>query len=734
MKKFKQISIILVFLGIGIINMFSQTIVKDINPGIEGGVGNKPIFYKGKYYFSAGVSIDNKELWVTDGTAEGTYKFKELIDGAVGGNPEDFHVFQDTLFFTDSKGVYWKSDGTEQGTVQLKTEFIYWTNKTYYFKNGFLDVDNYWIVKKDRSGQIIDTLIKANSFGWPDGDGLDGFSIAFPIELKGNLYFIRNNWHNHEYSLVKTDGTKNGTEMLKDSVLWKSYYHLPSLVRVEDKIVFGAFHPQYGNELYISDGTVEGTKLLKDIDPDTDDSNPRNFFGNGELVLFEANEGVFGKEVWVTDGTTEGTRLLYDFIPGTEGLMDVDYYYLDSLFYINYTADFFTNDDYEKLFVTDGYDYFEKYLIGNLDHHYSINRDLTSISSLYITRRIARSLAPHQVFKLSSSTNIQQIVGIELASDEWLNDSTLIGFHGFTDFGYELATDRVYYNHIPTVNPNFFEKRETLNTSTSDNYFIGEFNKKDNDGDSLIYSANHYMFEIQDGNILRFDRLRSDVFSIDSIEVFVSDGRTSASQYVYFNFIENIPHEVFDDTIYVNDTLPNDYVLAKIKVEDVDNDTFSYYYGYYEDPARQIASIPNSNDVLKVNDEGEILVSDYRYLVPEFIDTVTIKIKVKDDSYVHELDVFYTIIVQDQFTAINNILDLDNRFKIYPNPSNGNLRLTSKILLKDFNINIYSIEGKLIYSKNHDRMPLEIEINETGMFFIEIINDGYYDVSKVIIN
>jgi len=79
---------------------------------------------------------------------------------------------------------------------------------------------------------------------------------------------------------------------------------------------------EHGLELWRTDGTPEGTALLKDVWPGSDsglrqETAPEVFVLEDQgLVLFAASDGESGEELWQTDGTPEGTVRVADVWPG----------------------------------------------------------------------------------------------------------------------------------------------------------------------------------------------------------------------------------------------------------------------------------------------------------------------------------------------------------------------------------------------------------------------------------
>lgn len=76
-----------------------------------------------KVYFSAIGTGDTRQLWVTDGTENGTVKLK-TINPTANSNPTNFTSYNGKIYFTADDGIngteIWVTDGTENGTTLLK--------------------------------------------------------------------------------------------------------------------------------------------------------------------------------------------------------------------------------------------------------------------------------------------------------------------------------------------------------------------------------------------------------------------------------------------------------------------------------------------------------------------------------------------------------------------------------------------------------------------------------------
>ncbi len=72
-------------------------------------------------FFVAADATHGRELWVTNGTAQGTALVKDIVPGSAGSYPTNLTSVNGTLYFTvtgsNDQNQLWKSDGTAQGTV-----------------------------------------------------------------------------------------------------------------------------------------------------------------------------------------------------------------------------------------------------------------------------------------------------------------------------------------------------------------------------------------------------------------------------------------------------------------------------------------------------------------------------------------------------------------------------------------------------------------------------------------
>ncbi|MEQ9376133.1 MAG: T9SS type A sorting domain-containing protein [Imperialibacter sp.] len=221
-----------------------------------------------KYFFSANDQSNGYELWVSDLTVEGTTLIKDINPGANSSKPRDFKIFDSKLLFlgenASNKSSIWFSDGSSGGTYELVE-----------FEKNALHIKHY---------QIAQTLF---------------LSVAF---------------EDHTYGLFKTDGTAENTELVFETdVLYPVHYPF---------IGFGerALHVRVeGNEINYYSFREDGTY-------DVIHNGPSYHNINSSLIIDDLVYLSIDNYLYRTDGSTNSFDPIYDYNVDGGGL-----YYVTNL-------------------------------------------------------------------------------------------------------------------------------------------------------------------------------------------------------------------------------------------------------------------------------------------------------------------------------------------------------------------------------------------------------------------
>ena len=193
----------------------------------------------------------------------------------------NFENIGDLVYFTVGNAL-WRTDGTAQGTFELKTGFT-----------GFSEFNGFDGKLFFRSGKIP----QENQVAWNE--------------------------------IWASDGTPAGTVLLKRS----AFYNVTISGATTTYLFFQASEPATGRELYRTDGTVTGTALVKDINPGSANGFNGWSAAIGNFLFFAANDGVSGAELWKSDGTSQGTVMVEDINPGSGHSMVGNVIAYNNLFY-----------------------------------------------------------------------------------------------------------------------------------------------------------------------------------------------------------------------------------------------------------------------------------------------------------------------------------------------------------------------------------------------------------------
>ena len=252
-------------------------------------------------------------LWKSDGTTDGTVLVKSFT-----GTPRSLTDVNGTLLFyapTQQTGLeLWKSNGTLEGTVLVK-DIIPGTSGSF-DPNGtplMVAVGNRaFFTAFDSTGAGLYVSDGTEGGTFLTKDIFPGFSFAYPRALTrlndDTLMFAGASDNTLQYRLWRSDGTEPGTYLVKDIVMVPS--QAEHMAVVDGNVFFTALQSGVtGSELWKSDGTTDGTQIVKDIAPGADGSGPWHITAVGDRVFFaaavDAPEGL-----WVSDGTADGTELV----------------------------------------------------------------------------------------------------------------------------------------------------------------------------------------------------------------------------------------------------------------------------------------------------------------------------------------------------------------------------------------------------------------------------------------
>jgi len=299
--------------------------VKDIYPGAAGSMNPTSsthfVEYNGELYFAAKAGNDTGlELWKTDGTEEGTVQVKDIyLEDGKSSNPSGFVVFNDLLFFTAETSSYypeiWYTDGTIGSAFRLselpkeqtpKAKDLMVFNGMLIFKGELDNGLEFW--KTDGTSEGTEEIKDINP-----GVYAGAPSDELPVELNGYLYFRGSSADGYE--LWKTDGTTDGTLMVKDINPGMNgsspYSSSPTFLCVFDnKVFFAARNEDSGTQLWASDGTEAGTLLYYGNSNDGT-WNPRNLQVHNNRFYFTINTSAFGQPYLYSIGTSSETPVAH---------------------------------------------------------------------------------------------------------------------------------------------------------------------------------------------------------------------------------------------------------------------------------------------------------------------------------------------------------------------------------------------------------------------------------------
>ncbi|MFT7627773.1 MAG: extracellular elastinolytic metalloproteinase [Ulvibacter sp.] len=81
-------------------------------------------------------------------------------------------------------------------------------------------------------------------------------------------------------------------------------------------------------------------------------------------------------------------------------------------------------------------------------------------------------------------------------------------------------------------------------------------------------------------------------------------------------------------------------------------------------------------------------------------------------------------------------VDINSNFSIYPNPSNGNINISSIVDAGDVTISIVDLNGRTVFTQNvelYNSVNINAESLNTGVYIVQINGNNYTHTAKLII-
>lgn len=226
--------------------------------------------------------VANRELWSSNGSAEGTVMVTDLnIMGSSNSSsaPVGLKVWKNKLYFfavtSDGKQNLYETDGTAAGTKQITTNgffvavpygrqtevFTEFDNALYFVASDWVNGYELWKTDGTDAGTVMVKEIN------PSKGMLDSKSDIRQLTVMGNnLYFFANETSSSDsLQIWKTNGTSAGTERIVSYKIGNTET-VNSLTATSTHIYYT--YNNNGTSIYKSDGTTAGTAVfLANCDP-----------------------------------------------------------------------------------------------------------------------------------------------------------------------------------------------------------------------------------------------------------------------------------------------------------------------------------------------------------------------------------------------------------------------------------------------------------------------------------
>ncbi|MBX3405427.1 MAG: hypothetical protein KF869_01580 [Phycisphaeraceae bacterium] len=288
-----------------------------------------------RVFFAGRSAAHGEELWVTDGTAPGTYLVMDInpgtADGLLPGTSDATEIFaiEGGVLLQATDGVtgreLWRSDGTPEGTYQVIDLFASGSGsrpRRLTEMGGLV----YFVAQITAAAGGPDALFKTDGTAAGTVQLASGFDLLSSGQatwkpravLDGRLYLTMQT--NNDRELWRTDGTPAGTLQLTFAPQATGGRNPTGLMPFADKVVFAADTSNTGRELWQTDGTAEGTTFFADLSTTNASFSSTITPGIGDVAFLLAPTPANGLELHRTAGTTQTTWMVKDIAPGAQSI------------------------------------------------------------------------------------------------------------------------------------------------------------------------------------------------------------------------------------------------------------------------------------------------------------------------------------------------------------------------------------------------------------------------------
>jgi ELWxxDGT repeat protein len=280
-------------------------------------------------YIDEHSGVRSVELWTTDGTAPGTVRLRRFDSTSIGAASAAVLAARDgVLLFVVDDGAHghelWKSDGTADGTVLVKDVYAG-------PHDGVISYDDFLI-----AGGVLffEGDDGGGGLGLWKSDATEAGTVLvkrLPLPLSGPyslaaidklLFFAMNDYEANAFELWRSDGSEAGTWRVESIPANARTSGMGQLTNV-DAVLFFVIADQGGpgGTLWRSDGTAAGTAPVRGFR-----SQPRALAAlDGTLFFLAADRGLAAAdELWRSDGTAGGTVQVSDIYGEMPGLPYAD--------------------------------------------------------------------------------------------------------------------------------------------------------------------------------------------------------------------------------------------------------------------------------------------------------------------------------------------------------------------------------------------------------------------------